>query len=123
MIKVAFHPKLYEIRLIQSHVDFYIKNHARKQLTTVKDTAELSKNPLPLVQLFDLVTDQAVLVWQYFNELPLKINFTILSSKCPEANAATYMKYLAASLYLPTYLFRGSPNHVNYDLKPIQHRS
>ena len=30
------------------------------------------------------------------------------------------MKYLAASLYLPTYLFRGSPNHVNYDWSPGQ---
>ena len=90
MLEVAFHSKLYEIRLIQSHVNFHIKNEAQKQLTTIKDPAEWSKNPLPLAQLFDLIPDQPVLDWQFFNDLPLKINFTILSSKCAEANTAKY---------------------------------
>ena len=99
MIEVAFHPKLYKIRLIQSHVNFYIKYQAQKQLMTTKDTAELRENPLPLAQLFDLAPDQPVLDWQYLNELPL--NFTILSSKCAEANDAKYMKQAVLSIAKP----------------------
>ena len=70
MIEVSFHPKLYEIRLFQSHLDFSVKNQAQKELTTAKDTEELGKNPLPLARLFELAPDQPVLDWQYYKELP-----------------------------------------------------
>ena len=78
MLEVAYLPKLYEIRLIQSHVDHHIKNQARKLLKTIKDPVELCKDPLPLAQQYNLAPDQTVLDWQFYNPLPLKIIFTIL---------------------------------------------
>ena len=116
MIEVSFHPKLYEIRLLQSHINFHVQSQARKELTTAKDTAELNKNPIPLARLFDLAADQPVLDWQYYNELPLKIDFTILSSKQQEFNKPKYMKYLALSIHLPSFLFRGT--YEDFNLRP-----
>ena len=108
MLELSFHPKLYKIRLLQSHINFHVQGKARKELTTTKDPAELNKNSIPLAKLFDLEPDQHVLDWQYYNELPLRIDFTILSSKQQFFNDPKYMKYLALSIHIPSYLFRGS---------------
>ena len=66
--------------------------------------------------MFKLAPDQPVLDWQYFNELPLKIDFTILSSKQQKFNEPKYMKYLALSIHILSCLFRGV--HENYNLRP-----
>ena len=116
MLELSFHPKLYETRLLQSHINFHVQSQARKELRTANEPAELTKNPIPLARLFDLAPDQYVLDWQYYNELPLKIDFTILSSKQQDYNDPKYMKYLALSIHIPSFLFRGT--HEDFNLRP-----